>query len=137
MSEAALLVSLVAGVAAYAFGVPRRWATRRVTGWGEPGAFFVGLAVVAALVSPLDGLAHRSLWVHMVQHVLLISVAAPLLALGSPLAVARDGWSSLVRRRRRSPKSVRSRPGVWTIVVAARRSPRGRGATRGAGRSPT
>ena len=121
MSEAALLLSLLAGATAYAFGVLRRWASRGVTGWGEPGAFFTGLAVVAAaLVSPLDGLAHRSLWVHMVQHVLLISVAAPLLALGHPLAVARDAWSSLVRRRPGSrPKPARGRSGVWTTVVVA------------------
>jgi putative membrane protein len=121
MSEAALVLSLLAGAAAYAFGMSRRWATNRVTGWGEPVAFLAGLAVVAAaLLSPLDGVAHRSLWVHMVQHVLLISVAAPLLALGRPLAVARNAWSSLLGHRRGwGPSLALPRPGVWTTVVVA------------------
>lgn len=40
------------------------------------------LAVVAALVSPLDELAETSLSAHMLQHEILILFAAPLLALG-------------------------------------------------------
>jgi putative membrane protein len=76
--------------------------------------------VAAALVSPLDGVAHRSLWVHMVQHVLLISVAAPLLALGHPVAVARGAWRGLLGRVRVSlPRFTLRRPGVWTAVVVA------------------
>jgi putative membrane protein len=111
MSEPLLLVSLVATAAAYGWGVHRRWAGGRETGWGEPCVFFAGMvAVTAALVSPLDGLAHRSLWVHMVQHLLLISVAAPLLAFGHPVAVARHAWSR--------PLPAIRRPGVWTLVAA-------------------
>jgi cytochrome c oxidase assembly factor CtaG len=49
-------------------------------------AFFGSLLVsFVALESPLDGWADRLLWVHMVQHELLIMVAAPLLVLGAPL----------------------------------------------------
>jgi putative membrane protein len=49
-------------------------------------SFGAGLGVLAvALASPIDGLADRSLTDHMVQHVLLLSVGAPLLALGAPL----------------------------------------------------
>jgi cytochrome c oxidase assembly factor CtaG len=50
-------------------------------------AFFAaGLAVTAiAVASPLDAAVDRTLWAHMVQHVLLLAVAAPLLALGWPL----------------------------------------------------
>jgi putative membrane protein len=44
-------------------------------------SFLAGIAAVAAaLVSPLHQLAERSLAGHMVQHLILISVAAPLLA---------------------------------------------------------
>ncbi len=48
-------------------------------------AFVAGLAaIVAALGTPIDALADELFWVHMVQHILLISVAAPLLALARP-----------------------------------------------------
>jgi putative membrane protein len=50
-------------------------------------AFVLGLlAIVAALDSPIDDLADELFWVHMVQHLLLIGVAAPLLALARPWA---------------------------------------------------
>jgi putative membrane protein len=47
--------------------------------------FALGLFVVAvALISPLDALADVLFSAHMAQHLLLVSVAAPLLALGAP-----------------------------------------------------
>ncbi len=53
--------------------------------------FYAGLLVVyGALGTPLDTGAHRLLWVHMVQHILLMTVAAPLIVLGAP-------WSSIWR----------------------------------------
>jgi putative membrane protein len=42
------------------------------------------LALVAALLSPIDRLAGALLTMHMVQHILLTLVAAPLLLLGTP-----------------------------------------------------
>lgn len=42
------------------------------------------LAVAVALLSPLDALAHRLFVAHMVQHMLLIAVAAPALLLADP-----------------------------------------------------
>ncbi len=48
-------------------------------------AFVGGLAaIMIALDSPVDGLADRLLWVHMLQHILLLLVAPPLLALARP-----------------------------------------------------
>jgi cytochrome c oxidase assembly factor CtaG len=48
-------------------------------------SFFVGLAVIVlALDSPIDGYADELFWVHMVQHVLLLTVAPPLILLGRP-----------------------------------------------------
>ena len=48
-------------------------------------SFALGLvAIVAALGSPIDRLADSLFWAHMVQHVLLIAVAPPLLALARP-----------------------------------------------------
>jgi putative membrane protein len=50
-------------------------------------AFALALAtLVGALDEPMDSLADRWLWVHMAQHVLLISVAAPLLVISAPWA---------------------------------------------------
>jgi cytochrome c oxidase assembly factor CtaG len=48
-------------------------------------SFYAGLAVLAiALASPLDALSEQLFWVHMVQHVLLLVVAAPLIVLARP-----------------------------------------------------
>jgi putative membrane protein len=48
-------------------------------------SFAAGLiAIVIALGSSIDSLADQLFWVHMVQHILLIGVAAPLLALARP-----------------------------------------------------
>jgi len=68
-------------------------------------AFYAGLCTVfVALESPLDAHVEQFFWVHMTQHVLLIMLAAPLLALGDagvpilhgvPLAVRRPALSAL------------------------------------------
>jgi putative membrane protein len=48
-------------------------------------AFYGGLATLArAVASPIDAYAGELFWVHMVQHVLLMMVAPPLLLLGRP-----------------------------------------------------
>jgi cytochrome c oxidase assembly factor CtaG len=44
------------------------------------------LALAAALLSPLDGLADTLFSAHMLQHVLLVAVAAPLVLLANPFA---------------------------------------------------
>ena len=57
----------------------------RFPGW-RAGAFVAGLGALAvAVASPLDALSGFLLSAHMVQHLLLMSVAAPLLLLGAPL----------------------------------------------------
>ncbi len=47
---------------------------------------FLGGLIVAflALQSPIDTFSDNSFWVHMIQHILLISVVPPLLLLGTP-----------------------------------------------------
>jgi len=71
---------------------------------------FVGglVAIVVALDSPVDTVADELFWVHMVQHILLIGVAAPLLALarpwmrmwhGLPLGYRRDVAGAIARPR--------------------------------------
>ncbi len=68
----------------YWLGGRRSRAPRAADRW-RTAAFVGGLAaIVVALGSPIDGLADRLFWAHMVQHVLLIAVAPPLLALARP-----------------------------------------------------
>ena len=48
-------------------------------------AFFAGLlTIVIALDSPIDDYADQLFWVHMLQHILLLTVAPPLFLLGRP-----------------------------------------------------
>lgn len=61
--------------------------------------FLGGLAaVLAALASPIDALALDLFSIHMVQHMLLIVVAAPLLLAGAPLRPLLRGLPVAVRR---------------------------------------
>ena len=51
----------------------------------RPRPFFAGLlTIVIALDSPIDTYADQLFWVHMLQHVLLLTVAPPLFLLGRP-----------------------------------------------------
>jgi cytochrome c oxidase assembly factor CtaG len=60
----------------------RRWARRRR---GQTLAFVAALAtVVLALGEPMDGLADELFWAHMLEHVLLVVVVAPLLVVAAP-----------------------------------------------------
>lgn len=62
-------------------------------------AFMAGLGtVVVALCSPLDALGHRLLLAHMIQHMLLMLVAPPLLWAGAPMAPILLGMPRSVRR---------------------------------------
>ena len=80
------------------------WATMRRRlpdrfGAGRATAFVMGLAaVLLALCSPLDALGHRLLQAHMVQHLLLMVVAPPLIWLGAPVAPLLVGLPRRVRR---------------------------------------
>ncbi len=88
------LLALAAG--AYAAGVwrVRRWHTRRSV------AYAAGLLTLAvALLSPLDAAAETALFSHMVQHLLIAMVAAPLLVVGGPLTLALRAARPPTRRR--------------------------------------
>jgi putative membrane protein len=79
------LALLATAAAAYVLGVrrARRWPPRRTA------AFLAGLAILAvALATPLHARAEEQLSLHMVQHLLIAVVAAPLLVVGAPLTLA-------------------------------------------------
>lgn len=70
------LALLACAAALYAAGARRRHSYAHI------GSFVAGIAVLAvAALAPM----HAFLWTHMVQHELLMVVAAPLIVLGRPL----------------------------------------------------
>ncbi|MFO7562091.1 MAG: cytochrome c oxidase assembly protein [Enhygromyxa sp.] len=102
----------------YGLGLARLWRRagigRGVRRW-QVGCFVAALAtLVASLLSPIATLSEELLWVHMIQHLLLMLVAAPLLMAASPgLVVA---WALPRRWRVRLAR-------LW--VSARRRAPGG------------
>jgi putative membrane protein len=85
----------------------------------QAAAFFGGCAFVGvALVSPLDGLGAALFSAHMVQHELLMIVAAPLLVMGRPLGVW--VWALPARWRGRIGAAVHWRPlkAAWGAITA-------------------
>ena len=75
------LIYVVGAGCLYILGSRGRW---RPTAW-EAAAFFGSLlTIVIALCSPIDAYADQLFWVHMLQHVLLLTVAPPLFLLGRP-----------------------------------------------------
>jgi putative membrane protein len=84
-----VLIASVFAAAAYSRGLRALWRRaghgRSVSRW-QAALFYLGLpTIVVALESPLDPMAHQLFAAHMVQHLLLMLVAAPLLVLGVPL----------------------------------------------------
>ena len=81
--EPVVVALLVISAALYIVGIRRMGHTRAL----HVIAFFGGwIALVIALVSPLDALGSILFSAHMAQHEVLIIIAAPLLVLGRPLA---------------------------------------------------
>ena len=103
---------LAAGLA-YALGTARMW-RRAGAGRGisfvNAGCFGAGLGVLLiAVLSPLHHAAQELLWAHMVQHELLMVVAAPLLIAGRPLVAVPV----------RLPKWLADPVLAWTLHAAA------------------
>jgi putative membrane protein len=79
-------ISLLAALVAYTVGTARLW--RAAGPWRgisrrQVACYGVGMAALAiALVSPLDRLSDESFAAHMLQHQLMMTVAAPALAFG-------------------------------------------------------
>jgi cytochrome c oxidase assembly factor CtaG len=93
------LALVVAAGLLYWFGLRRlhsgpSWQAGRVWAW------YGGLAAaLVAVASPVDTYSSVSFSTHMVQHVLLMFVAAPLFALGAPVTLALRASRPSTRRR--------------------------------------
>jgi putative membrane protein len=96
-------------------GALYRAGARRVRAWPawRSACFAAGLAGLAVALLALD--AGGSVSVHMVQHLVLVFVAAPLLVLGSPLSL---GLRATGARRGLRAAWV-ARPGVGWVALAA------------------
>jgi putative copper resistance protein D len=71
----------------------RRWPIARTA------SFLLGLCALAAVLqSGFAGYDDDLLWVHMVQHLVIMMLAAPLLALGAPVRLSLAAGSAAVRR---------------------------------------
>lgn len=105
--EPGVVLALAALVAAYVVGIRRfradsLWQEDVLT-TGEVASFGVGvLLLIAALTSPLDTLSDQMFTAHMLQHMVLLYLAPPLLLLGTP------GWL---------PRPVLKLPGVTPTLA--------------------
>jgi cytochrome c oxidase assembly factor CtaG len=127
------LLACAIAAALYALGgVGRAGTGPRDRRWREA-SFYLGVAIVfVALEPPFDNWADTSFGLHMAQHVLLISVAAPLLVLGRPWprmwmpfpvrarrgvarSLARGRWSAPLRLAARTA----TKPPVAVALLAA------------------
>jgi len=104
--------ALFAGL--YLWGVVRVWRRHPARPWPVPrtAAFLAGLLVVVLATQSGIGTYDDTLfWVHMVQHLMLIMIAPPLLVAGQPVTLlmhaSRNPLHTWVKR------VVRSRPVVW------------------------
>jgi putative membrane protein len=92
-------IALATLAAAYVFGW-RRTALHPSSA-ARLGAFLTGVvALWAAVASPIARLDRGHLTGHMVQHLLLMTLAAPLLLWGEPVRVFRQGFRQAFRSRR-------------------------------------
>jgi cytochrome c oxidase assembly factor CtaG len=93
--------------------------------WWRTACFFGGLlTIVVALETPIDTYADQLFWVHMLQHVLLLTVAPPLILLGRPwprmwralpLRTRTTVGRTLVRSRWTAP--IRTLTGPWPAWI--------------------
>jgi cytochrome c oxidase assembly factor CtaG len=118
-----LLLALALGAAAAWYLANARRPPARLPAWRV--ASFVGgaAAILVALGPPLDARAEASLTAHMLQHLLLTSVAAPLIVLGRPVTLllkttSTRSWARSVVRSRAF--GVLTHPVVaWVLFVGA------------------
>jgi cytochrome c oxidase assembly factor CtaG len=98
--HASVIAFLAIAGAVYGAGLTALWRRgrrRSVRPW-QAASFVVGWLVVAfALVSPLHDMSETLFSAHMIQHELLMVIAAPLLVLGRPVVVMLWGFPKHVR----------------------------------------
>lgn len=116
-----VVTPLYAGAILYLAGTLRLW---RHAGYGrgvqrwQAACFWSGWTVLAlSLISPLHWLGERLFTAHMVEHGLIMTVGAPLIALARPVGAAL--WALPVRARRALGRLAQTRPAaaLWRTVT--------------------
>jgi putative membrane protein len=102
------LVPITAVALLYALGMRRR----ARAGWFAAGMF----TLVVAVASPVAAYDDQLLWAHMLQHVLLLTVAPPLILLGRPGITT---WRALPLSFRRQTARAVAHGRWWAPVRAA------------------
>ncbi len=98
-----LICGMTLAVVLYARGARGLVGRAGFPAW-RPWCFALGILVILiALTSPIDSLGHLLLSVHMVQHWLLLMLAAPLLLLGAPGIPVLRALPRVVRREALGP----------------------------------
>src|SRR4051812_43446332 len=90
-----LIVILAASLYVQGWLHVRRTYPQVLSGW-RAASFLLGLFLIwLASSSPMTGYVHEFLTAHMVQHLLIMTIAAPLIWLGEPLMPIMHGlpWS--------------------------------------------
>ena len=115
----ALTIALLVGGCLYIRGCLRLRSTPASTlSVGRAGGFLLALVLIwVALGSPLATLDHEWLTAHMVQHLLLMSVAAPLIWLGAPLLPMLRGLPRQVAALVRSWSGLRAVRRIGTAIA--------------------
>lgn len=108
----------------------KRGGQRIVVPW-RSASYLCGLAVLwVALMSPIDVLSGQFFFMHMIQHLLLVMVAPPLLLVGNPMPIMMWGlpvalrkevgrWLSREALFRRAVAALTTPGLVWLAFVAA------------------
>jgi putative membrane protein len=116
-----LATSLAVFAIVYAAGVIRVWrhaGYRRGIRVFDVVAFSVGwLTLVVALSPPLDELSEQSQLAHMIQHELLMVIAAPLIAISQPLVATLWAMPTRMRRAAVDAASTRAVARIWRLVT--------------------
>jgi len=108
----------------------QRGSERLVRPWRSV-SYLLGLIVLwIALMSPIDILSGQFFFMHMIQHLLLVMIAPPLLLIANPMPIAMWGMPSGLRREvgrwlrpeatfRRAVRALTTPGLVWLYFVAA------------------
>jgi putative membrane protein len=122
MHALTVALALLAG-GLYALGLRRLWRRAgpgRGVGFTAAALFYTGCAIAAAAVlGPLHHAAERLLWAHMVQHELLMVLAAPLIVLGRPVETGVWALPLHFRKAIRIPARLSDPLVAWAAHAAA------------------
>lgn len=118
-----ILIPIVLSVVLYGIGGYRLWHRSRLgrTTLRRHGLWFAAgwLILVAAAVSPLHEAGEQSFTLHMIEHELLMLIAAPLLVLSRPLETMLWAWPASARKALGAFFHQRTMRATWQFLSGA------------------